>query len=334
MKKEHIEIVKSLLFAKEHYELNLKLYAIVDSLRDKKITEKLIFSGLEYIDLWDEEISSQAQGVPLHLVEISEDAEILDYLLEHDKESIATYFLSPYDLDSLQSYYATFTLPKIEDTENNFKKGVFGFYDPNILPNYLQTLYSSEKRSEFFKGIAVCFVPLVEENDALYIAYHGSDETVNFATIDLSQVNVEEHSLKLNFNHILLPNSMDMAVYVDERVIDNQQVQMFKAFSKRDFLKNLFEEYQEDGEVFYHSNEKGMVLASTMFDEAKEVHNIHSEAGMYSYILLRLIVLKPLQELTLYHTLLQFTEEWEKVQYLREELETLQNKVKELTNEH
>ncbi|HIP02983.1 MAG TPA: DUF4123 domain-containing protein [Campylobacterales bacterium] len=334
MKKEYIKMVKSLLFSSQCGELNLTTYAIIDSLRDDKITEKLLFSDLKYVNLWDEDIEAQAQSVPLHLVALTKETDITTYLLENDEKSIATYFLSPYNLEDLQAYYASFTLPKIEDTKDNFKKGVFGFYDPNIVSNYLKTLYNQDKVDEFFAGIAVWFSPSAIKENEFYIAYRGIDAKVKDATLLVSTVNITENPLMLNFANISVPNIPNLEAYKTERTIDYVQVQIFREFAKKAFLEALFKEYIEEGEVFYHSMDTYMELASPMYDEAKEVHNIQSEGGIYRYILLGLIALKPMNELSLYHKLQILTEEWEKVKLLDEQIIHIKNKLKELNDEY
>lgn len=334
MKKESIEIVKSLLFSSQHNEYNFKTYAIVDSLRDESITEKVLFSDLPCVNLWDEDIEAQTQSVTLYLLALTKETDLTEYLLENHEKSIATYFLSPYGLEELQAYYSSFTLPQIEDTKDDFKKGIFGFYDPNILPNYLQTLYSEEKIDEFFAGIGVWFSPLFTKEDTLHIAYRGIEATVKSATLDLAQIDTNKALPKLNFANVSVPNIENLALYALERTIDYVQVQMFRDFAKRSFLEALFQEYKAEGEVFYHSDDTCRELASSMYDEAKEVHNIQSEGGIYRYILLGLTVLKPMNELSLYHNLQALTQEWEKIKLLDEQMIHIKNRLKELNDEH
>jgi len=332
MKKECIEIAKSLLFALQYEEHNLKTYAIIDSLRDDKITEKLLFSDLKYVNLWDEDIEAQAQSVPLHLVALKKATDITTYLLENDEKSIATYFLSPYDLEELQAYYSSFTLPNIEDTKDDFKKGIFGFYDPNVLSNYLKTLYKQDKVDEFFAGIAVWFSPSAIKENEFYIAYRGTDATVKDATLLLSNIDIKEKPLMLNFANISVPNIPNIEAYKTERTIDYVQVQIFRELAKKSFLEALFKEYKEEGEVFRHPMDTCTELASSMYDEAKEVHGIQTEGGIYRYILLGLTALKPLQELSIYHELQTLTQEWEKVKLLDELMIKIKHRQKELNN--
>jgi len=334
VKKEYQEIAEALFFSTQYEKYNLKTYAIVDSVRDEIITEKILFSNLSYINLWDEDIEAQAQSVPLHLLALTKESELTHYLLENHEKSIATYFLSPYDLEELQAYYSHFTLPTIEDTKNDFKKGIFGFYDPNILPNYLKTLYNREKIDEFFAGIAVWITPLPRKKDMLHVAYRGRDTSIVSAALNLTHVDIKEKPLKLNFENIHMPDSVNLEYIATERTIDYIQVQMFRDFAKKVFLEALFSEYKSEGESFYHSEDVCMEQASILYDEAKEVHNIHSEGAIYRYILLGLIVLQPLNELSLYHTLHTLEQEWEKVTLLDEEIANIKNRLKVLNNEH
>ena len=145
MKKELVALYKELLFNVPQTTPTLKTYAIVDSIRDEAVKEKIVFSQLNHTDLWHEELFENEQEVPLYLIELEKENDLLDYLLSKHKESIATYLISPYDIKTLQAYYRFFTYVTIDIEQDNEAEAIFGFYDPNVLPNYIQTLHTQEK---------------------------------------------------------------------------------------------------------------------------------------------------------------------------------------------
>jgi len=289
-------LYKTLLFNVPNTTPPLKTYAIVDSIRDEAVKEKILFSGLNTVDLWHEELFENEQEVPLYLIELEKDNELLDYLLNNHKESIATYFISPYDIDTLQSYYSMFTHVNIEIEADDFQKGIFGFYDPNIMPNYIQTLYTEAKVDEFFSGVAMWLTPSVEKVDELYIAFRDKKGEVDDITLQLETLSKEEHP-QLNFDDVQFPNTSTL--YTHEIYIDSQQLKMFDEMERVKFIDGIFDEYKKEGHTFYYPDEFNKELAVKLLDEAKSI-GISSEGGVYHYILLALSVSKPMKEMPFY----------------------------------
>jgi len=291
-----ITLYKTLLFNVPNTTPALKTYAIVDSIRDEKVKEKILFSGLNTIDLWHEELFENEQDVPLYLIELEKDNELLDYLLNNHKKSIATYFISPYSLETLQSYYSTFTHVNIEIEENNFEKGIFGFYDPNILANYIQTLYTEEKVDAFFAGVAMWLSPSVEKEDELYIVFRDKEGEVDDVNLQLAQF-IKENATMLHFDDVAFPDISYLQAH--EVYIDQKQIAMFDEMEKRKFVDDIFEEYKKEGHTFYYPEAFNKQRALGLFDEAKSI-GISSEAGIYLYILLTLLYIEPLQNFKIY----------------------------------
>jgi len=314
MKKELITLYKKLLFNVPQTTPTLKTYAIVDSIRDEAVKEKILFSQLNHTDLWHEELFENEQEVPLYLIELEKDNDLLDYLLSKHKESIATYFISPYSIETLQAYYSRFTHVNIEVEKENFQKGIFGFYDPNVLSNYIQTLYTQEKIDEFFIGAAMWLAPSVEKADELYIAYRTKEAAVEDVNLQLKHFIKEEHPM-IDFDDVSLPTLANLEAYTHEVFIDQIQIAMFDEMEKMKFIDNIFKAYKEEGHQFYHPETFNKELALKLFDEAKSL-NIVSEAGIYRYILLGLTVLKPMKELKLYHDIVNTENEESKIRIM------------------
>jgi len=311
MTTELIELYKELLFTVPQTTHTLKTYAIVDSIRDEQVKEKILFSGCNYIDLWHEELFENEQEVPLYLVEIKKDSELLEYLLLQHKKSVATYFISPYSLETLQMYYSMFTHVNIEVEEHNSNKGIFGFYDPNILSNYIQTLYNEEKIDEFFAGTALWLVPSVEKEDELYIAFRDKDGQIEDVNLQLSNL-IEEETPMFDFSNISLPTLANLEEYAHEVEIDYVQVKMFDDVEKTRFINGIFREYKEEGYTFYHSEDFNKERAFDLFDEALNL-NIGKNAGIYRYILLALLVIKPMKDTNYYLKLQNSNDENSKI---------------------
>ena len=112
MTKQLLALQKELLFTLPSTTPSLKTYAIVDSLRDKTIKDKIVWSGLEYLDLWHDDLWEFEQEVPLFLIKLEKENELTDYLLNSTEKGSVSYCISPYRIEVLQRYYSFFTHPE------------------------------------------------------------------------------------------------------------------------------------------------------------------------------------------------------------------------------
>ncbi len=324
MKKEYLKLYNELLFNLPQTTPALKTYAIVDSIRDEAVKEKILLSGLSTIDLWHEELFENEQEVPLYLIEIDKENELLDYLLNNHKKSIATYFISPYDIDTLQSYYSMFTHVHIEIEAEDFQKGIFGFYDPNILPNYIQTLYNEEKVDEFFTGVAMWLSPSVDKADELYIAFRDNDGEVDDVSLDLTSL-LEEENQSLNFDNVSLPTLANLEEYAHEVDIDQKQLAVFEDVEKKRFVDGVFEEYLLKGYNFYTNEQENKKRALVAYNEAQNLV-FSTEGGYYKYILLSLLLSEPISQLGLYDKLFELAEEAEKIALIEQAINAVKQR--------
>ena len=195
MKEEYRSLFEKLLFALPDTAPPLKAFAIVDSARESAFKERVMLSALSYVSLWHEEWFELELERPLYLVELKKGSGLLQQLIKSRDKSIATYFISPCDIETLQAYYSRFTYVEIEEQRDEYEKAIFGFCDPNVLPNYIQTLYSREKMEEFFAGAAIWLAPSAENEDGVYIAYRSKDGTVEDVHLQLGEFIKEEGGL-------------------------------------------------------------------------------------------------------------------------------------------
>jgi hypothetical protein len=324
MKKELIALYKELLFNVPQTTLTLKTYVIVDSIRDEKVKEKILFSELNHVDLWHEELFENEQDVPLYLVELEKENELLDYLLTQHTKSIATYFISPYSLETLQTYYSMFTHVNIEVEENNINKGIFGFYDPNILSNYIQTLYTPEKVDEFFAGAAMWLSPSVDIETELYIAFRDKEGEIDDVTLDLETLLQEDNPI-FNFDNASLPTLPNLEAYAHEVNIDHTQVKMFDDVEKVKFIDDIFEEYLQKGYNFYINEQRDKKRALLAYNEAENL-GVSTEGGYYKYILLSLFLPKPISELNLYNNLIEQPNEETKIKLIEQAIDEVKQR--------
>jgi len=332
MKKALLNLYKKLLFDVPSTTPSLKIYAIVDSLRDESVKEKIPWSGLNYLDLWHEDLWEYEQEVPVYLVELEDDNAFTEYLLENVEKDLATYFISPYSLEVLQHYYSFFTYPEIDKKgfevygrtevvpkgKEWSRKVYFGFYDANVLPDFIQTLYTEEKIDEFFNGVAMWLVPDSQTEDKLYIAFRHKEGYVDDVSIDLTPL-LDESEARLSFDMVGFPNIPDLASYAHEVTIDFEQMKMFEQRHKRKFIDNVFFWAKEEGYIFSNTIEENKKRASILFNEANAL-GLKNEEAVYRYIVYALLVDRPMHETVVHQKLTHMKEENKKPQLLNQEI--------------
>ena len=270
------------------------------------------------MDLWHEELWENELSYPLYLVELDKENELLDYLLRQHKESVATYFISPYSLETLQTYYNKFTHVSLEIEEDDFQKALFGFYDPNTLPNYIQTLYNENKIDEFFAGIGMWLSPSVEKEDELYIAFRDKNGQIDDVSLQISNL-LKEKTPMLYFDNVSLPTLHELESYVHEVSIDQRQLQLLNDAQKVKFINAAFLKMKDDAYSFYDDEVVNKKKAFDLFDEAK-LMGIESDDGVYKYIVLGLLKRMPINKTSLYEKLLAVSDETIKLELLNKNL--------------
>ena len=314
MKKDYLNLYKKLFFTLPKTTPALKTYAIVDTARDKDMKNHIMLSGLSYVDLWHEEMFELDQERSLYLVELEEKNMYINLLLSQYTESVATYFISPYDIETLQSYYSPFTYVKIEEHQGEYAEAIFGFYDPNILPNYIQTLYNEEKIDEFFTGVALWLSPSTTDETMLYIAYRDKAGEIEDVNLNLSDI-LEEETPMLNFDDVSLPTLPDLEAYVHEVTIDYRQMQLFDGLQKELFVKVSLHLYQSQGYMNIDTTQLWVDKGLTLLYQAMR-EGVSDDTGLQHYILLGLLLDKPLATYTFHQEIVRATTQEEKIEYM------------------
>jgi len=317
MKKQLLELHKSLLFNVPLTTPSLKTYAIMDTTGDESIHEKMLFSGLNYVDLWHEDLWEHEFETPLSLVELDKENDFTDYLLNAHEDQLAIYFISPYDLYTLQEYYSKFNYPLFYvDTEKfqGMEHIYLYFYKASILPNYINTLYSHEKVDEFFAGVALWLVPDAYEGTELYLAFKDKNAEIDDVNIELETL-IDEPNPMLNFDTVSFPSIPNLADYAHDVTIDETQLNLFKEQKRLRFVENTFEWAEDDEYTFMRSKEQNTQRALQLFDESVNI-GIESELGSYRYIVYGLLIPKPIQETPLFGQLQKLSNEDDKLETL------------------
>ena len=123
----------------------------------------------------------------------------------------------------------------------------------------------------------------------------------------------------LNFDDVSLPTVPDLEAYAHEVSIDAKQMQLFDLLEKQKFIDTLMLELRKDGYLNDRNKRAVKEKALRLFDEAKHF-NIQTQAGMYYYIFLALLLSKPIEQSRYYTQLLNLKEEEEKITLLKKEI--------------
>jgi hypothetical protein len=326
MTKEHIALHKRLLFAVPSTTPSLKTYAIVDSARDESLKDKVMLSGLNYVDLWHEDLWELELERPLYLVELKKDNTFTDDILSHHHNSIATYLISPYALEALSTYYRKFTWVNLEEEQGKYEEAIFGFYDPNVLPDYVNSLHNKEKIAEFFMGTAMWLMPHIEKEEILYLAFRDKEGKVEDVSIDLTPL--EDKPLpSLDFERVSLPNTPNLEVYAHEIRIEYAQLQLMEEMDRKKFVEEILVQAKKDTYLFHGDEKANKVKALKALDEAEHLVGIEAEdrKNLQRYVLFALLVSRPLREWSLYEKLIEASK-MEKETLLKDALWSLTKK--------
>jgi len=322
MNKEIVKNYKELLFSND-----IKTYAISDSLRDDKLRDKLIVSKSRFENLWHSSIVDDTNEVPLYLIELKEEDKLVNYLVENHSKNLVIYFQSPHSIEKLREFYSSFTLLDIELEENEFKESLFGFYDPLVFLNYVKTLYSKEKVEEFFHPSVAWFLPNSKKENECNLYYMNDIQEVKLLKLQIDE------KLKSTFENLELIN-FDKSANMDfkeRREIDHKQMLIFEQLEKERFVLLLLEEYKEDGYVFDSFDDETLKeFALKVYDEAHGIDiQINTEAGLYRYILISILLGMSINSIDLYWELKENITIREKVKLLDDVLNLLIERMNE-----
>ena len=317
---ETISLYKKLLFTYPQESQDFKTYAIVDSIRDERIKEKMVFTELNYLDLWDEELFENEQKVPLFLIELKVEDALCNWLLKNHDKNASIYFQSQDTLETLQDYYSKYTFPYVQMKAKGYEdtpRGIFGFYDPKVLPDFMQSLYTQEKREHFFADITLLFCPDVDKRDLCHIYYPKEGQTA------YRSYTLEEGTRLLNLKSISIP-IYNTLTNEEIPTIDEKQIAIFERLNHERFVKEVLQEI----ETSLSDKEIKELLPSILEKSyyAKESLGIDSQANMARFVQVSTQLPKPIEyyaQSTEFKALQSITEQSEK----REILQALMQKL-------
>jgi len=228
--------------------------------------------------------------VPLYLIQLQKEDALTIWLIEnHDKHAV-TYFQSPYDLETLQAYYSRYTFPYVEmeakGYEDETPRGIFGFYDPKVLPDFIQSLYTREKKDAFFAGIAVCFSPDVEAIDTCY-AYYLKKAGVAYRTLDMNQNNRPLDVTTLQEETLPYLSSEEVPT------LDAKQIEIFERLSHERFVREVVEDLHTQ-DLLKENIEISLPKALHIANYGQTL-GIDSEANIVRFIQLGLSLPEPIE---------------------------------------
>jgi len=229
------------------------------------------------------------QKVPLYLIELKAEDALSIWLIENHNKHAVTYFQSAYDIEALQAYYSRFTFPYVEMEAKGYDdetpRGIFGFYDPKVLPEYVQTLYTQEKREAFFSGIAVYFSPDTAHHERCH-AYYLTDKGIAYRDLDVSRkhrpINQAAYETPL---HTLESDTIP--------TLDKKQIAIFERLAHERFVKEVVEDLYVEG----HLAQDVETLLPKALDIAAyaKTLGVDSQANMARLIQIGLHLPKPIE---------------------------------------
>jgi hypothetical protein len=316
-----IENYKKLLFTYPQEEQGYKTYAIVDSIRDEGIKEKMVFSELNYLDLWDAELVENEQETPLYLIELQEDDTLTAWLIENHDKGATVYLQSTYDIETIQAYYSGYTFPYVEMEAKGYDdetpRGIFGFYDPLVFPRFMQTLYTQEKRERFFAGASLFFIPSATQKNLCELYYLNKDAAIALKPWHTNKKPPHIKQEKLYAN--------PRTPHYETHTIDKKQVATLERLAYERFVKEVVEDLYDEGHLA-QAVETLLPKALDIAAYAKTL-GIDSQANMARLIQIGLHLPKPIEHYANTNEFKAISQEHEQVKK-RDLLQTLLKEMK------
>jgi hypothetical protein len=170
--------------------------------------------------------------------------------------------------------------------EDETPRGIFGFYDPKVLPGFMQSLYIQEKREDFFAGMAVCFSPDVEETKICH-AYYLKQEGVAYRALDM-----HKKSRPLNIT-AFQEESFPYLHSEEVPILDARQIEIFEKLNYERFVKEVVEDLHTQ-DLLKENIEISLPKALHIANYAQTL-GIDSQANMARFIQLGLSLPEPIE---------------------------------------
>jgi len=140
--------LSSVLFA-EH----TSLYAIIDAAKIEELTTNLLIYEPNYRILFEGQDAIELEEVAPYMVELHENDPFSQWVMEEVYGNDGAIFLqSRYDIDMLATHFKSFLhvsreIAHPETGKPVIQEGILAYYDPRMLPEWLESVDAEKKRS-------------------------------------------------------------------------------------------------------------------------------------------------------------------------------------------
>lgn len=155
--------------------LNMGLYALIDTARDRRIMPFLEDSGCEYQILYGKELASTMDGRGPYLIPLHQDSSFLERLITAGwGNSWGIYLAGPTELQAIRRHLRRLFSVKLGDG----RQALFRFYDPRVLRDYLPSC-TNDELSQFFGPIGAIYLESERGQELLRLSYDRAAENEN-----------------------------------------------------------------------------------------------------------------------------------------------------------
>jgi len=145
------------LFNEENKNKNLKVYAVIDAAKIKKLTNELIIIDAQKVKiLFDGQEAIELEEVAPYLIELNKEDEFTNWVAKNVYGNSGAIFIkSTNDIETLAEHLKPFipvTREVAHEGRTIIQKGYLAYYDPRVFPNWIES-ESSERQSNFFSNI-------------------------------------------------------------------------------------------------------------------------------------------------------------------------------------
>lgn len=163
------------------FESATSVYALIDAAKIEDLTTQLLICEPEYCNLFEDMEAMELEEVSPYLVRLYKKDIFTEWVLDNVYGSDGAIFLqSNYDIESLQRHLRKYLYVSREIEHPDTKKpviqeGVLAYYDPRVLPEWLESIDESTKQS--FLSVSEC----------VYYEDMQNKSVLHFYTIDGEQ---------------------------------------------------------------------------------------------------------------------------------------------------
>lgn len=132
-------------------DASIRLYALIDAARIEEMTTELLLQRPGYRILFEGEEAWTLEEVAPYLVRLEEDASFQEWAFSHVYgQDGAVWVRSPLEIDALAEHFRRFlkVSREVEDPKTGrrmLQEGTLAFYDPRVLPVWLESTDAEEK---------------------------------------------------------------------------------------------------------------------------------------------------------------------------------------------